>query len=238
MKTAIFSFFLSVTLCLANACAAGMDGRNLASYAREMEFFYKVNDLDSLPGIISGLDKANAFAHGEKRLLVAAFLAEIIRNNSGARKKVMKLSANVSRYARHMLAWALHLSGTPDAQVKNDLLSHRDDLGLLSQIESTSRDLADWNLYSEPSVLQMYWGAFMGGGKNLYLDSIIEAALRYARLNEAGRQKDADFAVCAKAAASLYELAPRHPVIIKRISEKLKGLSGAEAKTLRMILRK
>ena len=48
----------------------------------------------------------------------------------------------------------------------------------------------------------MYWAAFLASGKVGYLDAIIDAALRYARLNAGGRQNEASFPVCAAAAAS------------------------------------
>lgn len=50
-------------------------------------------------------------------------------------------------------------------------------------------------------------------------------------------KNEADFAVCAFAAASLYELAPRHEAVRVRLRQTLKSLSGPEAETLRVILR-
>ena len=97
--------------------------------------------------------------------------------------------------------------------------------------------LARWDIYAEKSVLQMYWAAFLASGKVGYLDAIIDAALRYARLNAGGRQNEASFPVCAAAAASLYELAPRHAVVRARLEQALQGRTGPEADTLRIILR-
>ena len=71
-----------------------------------------------------------------------------------------------------------------------------------------------------------------------YLDAIIDAALRYADLNSSGRQNDPTFSVSQTAAASLYEMSPRHEGVQNRVQQRLKGLSGPRAETLRTILRK
>ena len=105
------------------------------------------------------------------------------------------------------------------------------------QIQSSPASLARWDIYAEKSVLQMYWAAFLASGKVGYLDAIINAALRYARLNAGGRQNEASFPVCAAAAASLYELAPRHALVRSRLEQALQGRTGPEADTLRIILR-
>ena len=84
----------------------------------------------------------------------------------------------------------------------------------------------------------MYWAAFMATGSNDFLDTIIRAALHYARLNAEGLRNDDTFSVSAAAAASLYEFAPRHTAIQNRVEHFLKGATGPEAETLRIILRK
>ena len=84
----------------------------------------------------------------------------------------------------------------------------------------------------------MYWTAYLASGDAAYLDPIIAAALRYARLNAAGLQNDPDFSVSAAAAASLYDMAPRHPEVDARVAQALNSQSGPEAATLRTILRR
>ena len=86
--------------------------------------------------------------------------------------------------------------------------------------------------------MQMYWAAFMASGSNEFLDAIIRAALRYAKLNAEGLRNDDTFSGSAAAAASLYDLAPRHPAVQARLEQFLKNCNGAEAETLKTILRK
>ena len=125
-----------------------------------------------------------------------------------------------------------HLAGLPDETALLGELLSPDDAPLLAQIQSSPASLARWDIYAEKSVLQMYWAAFLASGKVGYLDAIIDAALRYARLNAGGRQNEASFP-----AASLYELAPRHAVVRSRLEQALQGRTGPEADTLRIILR-
>lgn len=224
--------------CLEPRQANALDiSKSVSLYARDMEFYYQNKNPDVLPGILRSFDAQGVLAQGEKRLMAAAFLAEVLRRDPAARQRILPPSKTLSRDGRRTLAWVAHLAQLDDeAALLADLLGPRDAV-LLRQIRSSPAPLLRWDIYAEKTVLQMYWTAFLAFGDNAYLDAIINAALRYARLKAGGRQSEADFPVCASAAASLYELAPRHQAVRARLEQTLKNLSGPEAETLRLILR-
>ncbi len=191
-----------------------------------MEFYYQRTHPEVLPGILRTFDAQGVLAQGEKRLMVAAFLAEALRRDPSARHRLLPPPDTLSR------------NGRPDEESLLAGLLTPEDAPLPNQIRNSPALLAQWDIYAEKSVLQMYWAAFLASGDTAYLDSIINAALRYARLNARGRQREEAFPVCAAAAASLYELAPRHAAVQARIEQALEGCSGPEADTLRIILRR
>lgn len=231
--------FLLAALCLLSPRPADAlsVSKSLPLYARDMEFYYQNKRPEVLPGILRSFDGQGVLAQGEKRLMVAAFLAEVLRDDPSARPLLLPPQDGLSQDGRRTLAWVAHLAGLPDETALLGELLSPDDAPLLAQIQSSPASLARWDIYAEKSVLQMYWAAFLASGKVGYLDAIIDAALRYARLNAGGRQSEASFPVCAAAAASLYELAPRHAVVRSRLERALQGRTGPEADTLRIILR-
>lgn len=231
--------FLLAAFCLLSPRAADAlsVSKSLPLYARDMEFYYQNKRPEVLPGILRSFDSQGILAQGEKRLMVAAFLAEVLRDDPSARPLLLPPQDGLSQDGRRTLAWVAHLAGLPDETALLGELLSPDDAPLLAQIQSSPASLARWDIYAEKSVLQMYWAAFLASGKVGYLDAIINAALRYARLNAGGRQNEASFPVCAAAAASLYELAPRHAVVRARLEQVLQGRAGPEADTLRIILR-
>lgn len=212
--------------------------KSMPLYARDMEFYYQRTHPEVLPGILRTFDAQGVLAQGEKRLMVAAFLAEALRRDPSARHRLLPPPDTLSRNGRFTLAWMIHLAGLPDEESLLAGLLTPEDAPLPNQIRNSPALLAQWDIYAEKSVLQMYWAAFLASGDTAYLDSIINAALRYARLNARGRQREEAFPVCAAAAASLYELAPRHAAVQARIEQALEGCSGPEADTLRIILRR
>ena len=118
--------------------------------------------------------------------MVAAFLAEVLRDDPSARSLLLPPQDGLSQDGRRTLAWVAHLAGLPDETALLGELLSPDDAPLLAQIQSSPASLARWDIYAEKSVLQMYWAAFLASGKVGYLDAIIDAALRYARLNAGG----------------------------------------------------
>ncbi|MGE9984831.1 translation initiation factor 2 [Desulfovibrio sp. SGI.169] len=230
---------LLIALCLLcpRPAAALKISKSLPLYAHDMEFYYQHTHPEVLPGILCAFDAHGALAQGEKRLMAAAFLAEALRRDPSARDRLLPPPDTLSRNGRFTLAWMIHLAGLADEKTLLAGLLAPEDAPLPDQIRNSPTELARWDIYAEKSVLQMYWAAFFASGDTAYLDSIINAALRYARLNARGRQREEAFPVCASAAASLYELAPRHSVVQARIEQALKACSGPEADTLRVILR-
>lgn len=224
--------------CLGPRQAAALAVSKSASlYARDMEFYYRNKNPEVLPGILRSFDAQGVLAQGEKRLTAAAFLAEVLRRDPSARQRILPPSKTLSRDGRRTLAWVAHLARLDDETALLEALLGPEDAVLLGQIRNSPAPLLRWDMYAEKTVLQMYWAAFLASGDDAYLDAIIQAALRYARLKAGGRQKEADFPVSAAAAASLYELAPRHEAVRARLEQVLKNLAGPEAETLRLILR-
>ena len=211
--------------------------KGLPFYAQDMEFYYQHRRIETLPGILRTFDSQGILHDSLKQIMLAAFLGQVLRNPD-VRQRLLPPPANLSRDGRRTLAWAVHFAQLPDEQaLLASLLLPTEGL-LLDQIRNSPAQLTNWDIYSEKSVLQMYWAAFMATGSNDFLDVIIRAALRYARLNAEGLRNNDDFSVSAAAAASLYEFSPRHAAVKKRVEQFLQNATGPEAETLRIILRK
>jgi hypothetical protein len=207
-------------------------------YARDMEYYYQEKRAETLPGILRTFDAQGVLADSRKQLTLAAFLAEVLRRDPTARQRLLPPQPGLSRDGRRTLAWTAHLALLPDAATLIHSLLQPEEALLQRQIAESPAPLLRWNLYAEKTVLQMYWTAYFASGDTAYLDPILEAALRYARLNAAGLQKDPNFPVCAAAAASLYDLAPRHAAVNARVAQALARCSAPAAPTLRTILRR
>ncbi|WP_300708948.1 translation initiation factor 2 [uncultured Desulfovibrio sp.] len=225
------------------APASAAPGRGFLLYAQRMEFYYQRPQAALLPDVLLKLDAVGMLADGEKRLVVAAFLAECLRRDAAARQALEPLIAppdgRVQTPAvRRTLAWAVHLAGLDTAAEQvSSLLPRRADLTLHDQILASPSPLLRWDITSEVSVLHMYWGAFMAGGDTAYVDAVIAAACRYARLKAGGRQYEEDFDLCRQAAASLYEFTPRHPLVRRQVERAITATSNpAEQETLRLML--
>ena len=219
------------------AWAAIAVSKGLPFYAQDMEFYYQHHRIETLPGILRTFDSQGILHDSLKQIMLAAFLGQVLRNPD-VRQRLLPPPASLSRDGRRTLAWAVHFAQLPDEQALLAALLLPTEGLLLDQIRNSPAQLTNWDIYSEKSVLQMYWAAFMATGSNDFLDVIIRAALRYARLNAEGLRNDDDFSVSAAAAASLYEFSPRHAAVKKRVEQFLQNATGPEAETLRIILRK
>ena len=234
--------FITVTLaCFLFAApkpsAAIAVSKGLPFYAQDMEFYYQHHRIETLPGILRTFDSQGILHDSLKQIMLAAFLGQVLRNPD-VRQRLLPPPASLSRDGRRTLAWAVHFAQLPDEQALLAALLLPTEGLLLDQIRNSPAQLTNWDIYSEKSVLQMYWSAFMATGSNDFLDVIIRAALRYARLNAEGLRNNDDFSVSAAAAASLYEFSPRHAAVKKRVEQFLQNATGPEAETLRIILRK
>lgn len=234
--------FITVTLaCFLFAApkpsAAIAVSKGLPFYAQDMEFYYQHHRIETLPGILRTFDSQGILHDSLKQIMLAAFLGQVLRNPD-VRQRLLPPPASLSRDGRRTLAWAVHFAQMPDEQALLAALLLPTEGLLLDQIRNSPAQLTNWDIYSEKSVLQMYWAAFMATGSNDFLDVIIRAALRYARLNAEGLRNNDDFSVSAAAAASLYEFSPRHAAVKKRVEQFLQNATGPEAETLRIILRK
>lgn len=214
--------------------------KGLTHYARDMEFYYQKPRPEVLPGLLRTLAAQGVLGHGEKRLVAAAFLAELARRRGVSLESLagsaQALPGEASVDARRTLAWAAHLAALPNRQQLLDSLLTDRDATLRGQITRSPAPLSAWQL-NEPSVPRMFWGAYMASGDTAWLDRLLDGVERYARLNAAGRQGEPGFAGNAAAAALLYDMAPRHPGVQERVRARLAGASGPEAAALRLILR-
>ena len=211
--------------------------KGLPFYAQDMEFYYQHHRIETLPGILRTFDSQGILHDSLKQIMLAAFLGQVLRNPD-VRQRLLPPPESLSRDGRRTLAWAVHFAQLPDEQALLAALLLPTEGLLLDQIRNSPAQLTNWDIYSEKSVLQMYWAAFMATGSNDFLDVIIRSALRYARLNAEGLRNNDDFSVSAAAAASLYEFSPRHAAVKKRVEQFLQNATGPEAETLRIILRK
>ena len=214
--------------------------KGVTHYARDMEFYYQKPRPEVLPGLLRTLAAQGVLGHGEKRLVVAAFLGELAARRKASLEALadgtQALPSDAAADARRTLAWAAHLARLPQEQQLLDRLLTPADATLRAHIGRSPAPLAAWQP-GEPAVPRMFWGAYMASGDLAWLDKLLDAALRYARLNAAGRQGEPGFAGNAAAAALLYDMAPRHAGVQERVRARLAGVSGAEADTLRLILR-
>lgn len=223
--------------------AATLAERGLAAYAAGMEYYYRKPQPQLLPTLLQRMEDAGLLADGEKRLLVAAFLGECLHKDASTRSLLQNALAHAGQEPGHnirrTLAWAVHLAGLRDAPaLVRQLLPNRADLTLREHIISSPSPLLRWKATSESSVLHMYWTAFMAGGNTAYVEAVIDATRRYARLKASGRQYEEDFDLCRQAAASLYEFTPRHTLVRRCVEKALAATHDpAEIQTLRLMLR-
>ncbi len=219
-------------------CSALAISKGLPFYANDMEYYYQNKRAEVLPGILRTFDAQGVLRDSLKQIMLATFFAQVLRDNPSSRQRLLPPQPSLSHNGRRTLAWMAHLAQLPDEENLLATLLKPEDKLLLEQIRRSPAPLIKWDIYSEKSVLQMYWAAFMASGSNEFLDVIISAALHYAQLNSEGLRYDDTFSVSAAAAASLYDLAPRHPIVQTRLEQFLKNASGPEAETLRIILRR
>lgn len=214
-------------LCLFLACPAWALNVTLGPqhYAEALEFYYKSPKPELLEPLLASFARAGILANAEKRMLVAAFFAELAREKSLDLGPFLKKSEVLGRDARLTMAWSLHLSGKCPTVQGNEGLLRPEDRVIEDQIRNSPNRLENWDPAWEKSVLGMYWGAFMATGADIWLDAIIDAACKSA--HAVGQNN---------AAASLYEFAPRHPYVAERLRAKLAQADHAERRVLTTIL--
>ena len=241
MRTLIALILALVALAHTPCHAAKMHvTKGLTHYARDMEYYYQKPRAEVLPGLLRTLAGQGVLGHGEKRLVTAAFLAELARERKVSleqlRHGTLAFSPEAGADARRTLAWAAHLAALPDEKQLLDSLLTEKDATLRGQISRSPAPLSAWPV-NEPAVPRMFWGAYMASGNPLWLDRLLDETERYATLNAAGRQGEPGFAACAAAAALLYDMAPRHARVAERARARLGRASGPGAEALRLILR-
>ena len=156
---------LAVLMCAFAAaprpCAALTISKGLPFYAKDMEFYYENRRAEVLPGILRSFDSLGVLADSLKQLMLAAFLAQTLRDTPANRQLLLPPPPTLSRDGRRTLAWAVHLAQLPDEESLLDSLLQPGDRLLREQITHSPAPLLRWDIYSEKTVLQMYWAAFM-----------------------------------------------------------------------------
>lgn len=197
-------------------------GVNLRHYARDMEFYYAKPRPDSILPLLRKLSGAGALAAAENRLMLAAFLAALSREKKLNLPELIEKNLESSRDIKRTLAWSARLAALANEDEFLDALLGPGDDALRRQIKSSPQKLREWPL-EEKSAILMRWGAFMAAGNAAPIDDIIRAALRGRRHNN-------------YAAASLFEYAPRHPLVANEIKRAIEKANPDERRLLRMIL--
>ena len=89
--------------------------KGVAHYARDMEFYYQAPRPEILLGLLRTLAGQGVLSHGEKRLVVAAFLAELAARRMASLDDLatgaQAMDGEAGADARRTLAWAAHLAG-------------------------------------------------------------------------------------------------------------------------------
>lgn len=211
-------FFNSQACALNTALAPGR-------YADIMEFYYKKPQPDLLKPMLRSFADAGWLNHAETRLSVAAFLAELARNGRLNLRKFSREIYGLGHNARITLAWAFHLSGLDKTPAKFEKLLSEEDKRLAAQIQESPAHLKNWDPAAESSVLGMYWSAFMASGNLAYIDAIIAQSLNLR-----------NFKAAEKAAASLYDYAPRHEKVSGRIRDYIRKAKPNAKERLKTML--
>lgn len=198
-------------------------------YAEIMEFYYKNPRSDILLPMFQAFGRSNFLGDAKKRMFVAAFFAEIVKKGKFNLEVLVQEARSLDKESRATVAWIIHLSGRPEANKLLRQVIRPEEDTLFEQIRHAPSRLTDWNPLAEEAVLNMFWAAFMATGESKWLDIIINAALGYAHGKIAPGAR--------KAAASLYEYAPRHPLIKQRIANKIAHARGEEKVMLESILK-
>lgn len=196
-----------------------------AHYLKEMEFYYQKPKPERVGPFLKILADSGQIATSEDRLMLGAFMAELIRSGAIDAEWLARQCQNLGPEARRMAAWSLHLAQSDKEKALLDKLLDATDGHLLWQINASPSPLAKWNPDSEDTVLMMYLGAFMASGNTDYLDAIVGVAI--------GQGAQANHA-----ASLLYELLPDHPVIAERLRAAGKNASETQKETINLILRR
>lgn len=174
---------------------------------REMEFYYRKPRPEILAPMLQAFERGGQLANAGKRMFTGAFLGALYRNGSIDLADLARQMPNAGRQIRIALAWAARLAGRGESDALIGNLLDQNDASAAAQIRKSPSPLTAWQPGWEKTALSMYWGAFMATGENIWLDAIIDTALGHARGLPGGRE----------AAASLYDYAPRHAAIAKRL---------------------
>ncbi|MBD5641719.1 MAG: translation initiation factor 2 [Desulfovibrio sp.] len=190
-----------------------------------MEFYYQHPNPELLKPLLRSFAEAGWLGHAEKRLSVAAFLAELAWHGQLDLARLARETADLGRDARLTLAWALHLANADNKKDSLENLLGAGDRRFASHIRQSPAGIRQWNLAAEPSVLGMYWSAFMACGNLAYVDAILDCALNLR-----------NFELARRAAASLYEYEARHPLVEKKLRDRLKNATVNERERLETML--
>lgn len=228
IKFTLIALLSACFICLSAAFSFSLElSLSPGHYAQAIETYYKDPKPDLILPMLNGLNRAGLFANGEKRLFLAAFLATLSHKGQIKLPELLPHIKEMGHDAKLMYAWSLHLCQNKDNEAMIATLLGPEDTLIFNQIRNSPSNLLDWDLAWESSVLGMYWGAFMASGDQIWLKRIIDSALDFANgRNPKGRQ----------AAATLYDYAPNHEVIVKALQQRQSKANPGEKELLQTIL--
>lgn len=200
-------------------------------YADKMEYWYENPRQDFLKPMLRTMQENRQFDRPEDQMLFGAFFSRLIQKREIDWTTFADWCGSLSRSGRHMAAWALYLSKVPEAEMERFKLLDNQDGIFRRQMRRAPANLAAW-APDEPAIINMFWGAFMADGEELWLDRIIDTALLLNQ-NPAGRTGK----TAMSAAASLWKYAPRHKKVREKLERRLENSSAQDKALLETILK-
>lgn len=209
-----FSIFLIIIIIFMQADTA-YSGKLVLSkssnhFMTEVEHYYEKPKPKMLKSLLQTFARENYLDTPEKQMAIGAFFGELLNLKVITPAWFNTVAIKPDKDMRRMLAWAFHF-----AKKKYDYLENSDKI-LENHIRNLPNDLLKWNIEQEPSVVDMYWLAYMAGGRTEFVDKIIRTAL--GCYPHAAVSDNPNFqAASSHAAATLYDFAPNHPSVQKRL---------------------
>lgn len=225
----VFALFLSLMF-LGQPQSWGMGSSQVEQQAADiMEFWYQKPQPEKIKPMLQGMFANGILNLPENQMLFGAFFSRLLRQGQVKWIDLRGWLPANSPEARHMLAWAAHLSPLPAAELDDSLIG--DDNYFATQLHKFPADLRKWPV-NEPAILNMFWGAFMADGNPEWLDKVID---RVFAVNQPVAQRNA-IATAKAAASSLWKYTRRHPKVEARLRERAEKSSGGDKALLEYLL--
>lgn len=212
MKKIIITLLLYIMLYIMGATQtfAVELGMNQAHFARYMEYYYQNPRPDILPAMLEKFDESGLLNQPDKRLMVAAFFAELAQKHDLDLRIFLRTRNEKSRAMRYTLAWMTSLADLPQKNIFLDNLLGEDDQLLKRQLQTHAYTLDNLDKLTDKSIPGLYLAAYMAGGDRTWIDKLIRTACGSGPNSR-------------EASALLYEYSPRHEGITQELTKALKS---------------